>query len=89
MNLHTRTIMLHIANTQELYAGAMHLLRHNTNRYDFAIGLKEFIEEVLMSATSSLFAKDVMMSSLAEVNWAEIADDYWDEYHNIETEEAA
>lgn len=89
MNLHTQTLVLHIANTQELYAGTMFLLRHQRNRYDFAVELREFIEEVLMSATNGLFAKDVIMSSLAEVNWATIADDYWNEYHNIEPEEAA
>jgi hypothetical protein len=86
MNLHTHTIALHIGNTEELYYETMQLLATTTNRYDFAYELRELVENRLFSTTSDLFALDVLTSSLAEVNWAEIADDYWNEYHNIDAE---
>jgi TnpA family transposase len=86
MNLHTHTIALHIGNTEDLYRETMQLLTTTTNRYDFAYELRELVENSLFSATNDLFALDVLTSSLAEVNWAEIADDYWNEYHNIDAE---
>jgi len=86
MNIHTHTIALHIGNTQEMYCDNIQLLGNAKNRYDYAYELRELVENRLFSTTSDLFALDVLTSSLAEVNWAELADDYWNEYHNIDAE---
>lgn len=89
MNIHTHTMILWLANTEELYRETMELLKTTKNRYDFAYELRERVENRLFKTTDDLFALDMITSSLAEVNWATIADDYWNEYHNIEPEEAA
>jgi TnpA family transposase len=79
-------MILWLANTEDLYHKTMELLKTTKNRYDFAYALREIVENRLFKTTDDLFALDVLTSSLAEVNWAEIADDYWNEYHNIEAE---
>jgi L-rhamnose mutarotase len=79
MNIHQNTIDLWIANDQDIYRDIMDALKDASNVYDFSIQVREIVEDKLFSGVDA-FQQDVMMSSLAEVKWNEIADDFWSEY---------
>ena len=79
MNIHQNTIDLWIANDQDIYRDIMDALKDANNVYDFSIQVREIVEDRLCNGVDS-FQLDVMMSSLAEVKWNQIADDFWSEY---------
>ena len=79
MNIHQNTIDLWIANDQDIYRDIMNALKDADNVYDFSFQVREIVEDRLFSGVDA-FQQDVMMSSLAEVKWNEIADDFWSEY---------
>ncbi len=79
MNIHQNTINLWIANEQDIYRDIMDALKDASNVYDFSFQVREIVEDKLFSGVDA-FQQDVMMSSLAEVKWNEIADDFWSEY---------
>ena len=79
MNIHQNTIDLWIANDQDIYRDIMDALKDADNVYDFSFQVREIVEDRLFSGVDA-FQQDVMMSSLAEVKWNEIADDFWSEY---------
>jgi hypothetical protein len=80
MNVHTRTVNLWLANDEFLYGEVMDALKENSNVYDFGIKVREVVEDWLFTPVKDAFTADVLQSSLCEVNWAEISDDYWSEY---------
>ena len=84
MNHHTQTIALWLGNECEMYFEVQDMLANNKNVYDFAIQLREFVKDRLFNSTDDAFIIDVLQSSLCEVNWRELSDDYWTEYHNID-----
>lgn len=79
MNIHQNTINLWIANDQDIYRDIIHAVMEANDVYDFSIQVREIVEDKLFSGVDA-FQQDVMMSSLAEVKWNEIADDFWSEY---------
>ena len=79
MNIHQNTIDLWIANDQDIYRDIMDALKDADNVYDFSMQLRDIVEGKLFSGVD-LFQQDVIMSSLAEVKWNKIADDFWSEY---------
>mgnify|MGYP003140035264 FL=1 len=79
MNIHQSTIDLWIANDQDIYRDIMDALKDADNVYDFSTQLRDIVEGKLFDGVDT-FQQDVMMSSLAEVKWNEIADDFWAEY---------
>lgn len=79
MNIHQNTIDLWIANDQDIYRDIMDALKDADNVYDFSFQVREIVEDRLCGGVDS-FQLDVMMSSLAEVKWNQIADDFWSEY---------
>ena len=80
MNVHTRTVNLWLANDEFLYGEVMDALKENSNVYDFGIKVRKIVEDWLFTPIKDAFTADVLQSSLCEVNWAEISDDYWSEY---------
>jgi len=79
MNIHQNTIDLWIANDQDIYRDIIDALKDADNVYDFSYQVREIVEDRLCNGVDS-FQMDVMMSSLAEVKWNQIADDFWSEY---------
>lgn len=79
MNIHQNTIDLWIANDQDIYRDIIDALKDASNVYDFSLQVREIVEDRLCGGVDS-FQLDVMMSSLAEVKWNQIADDFWSEY---------
>ena len=79
MNIHQNTIDLWIANDQDIYRDIMDALKDAGNVYDFSMQLRAIVEGKLFDRVDA-FQQDVIMSSLAEVKWNQIADDFWSEY---------
>jgi len=79
MNIHQNTIDLWIANDQDIYRDIMDALKDADNVYDFSTQLRDIVEGKLFSGVDA-FQQDVIMSSLAEIKWNQIADDFWSEY---------
>ena len=84
MTMSTRDVQLHLANTEEYYREVIELLEQYRDRYLFAEALREFVHEEVFAGDLSLLQHELLMTALAHVNWAEIADDYFNEYNNVE-----
>ena len=84
MSMSTRDIQLHLANTEEYYREVIALLHEHRDRYDFAQALREYAQGLVFGDNLTLLQHELLMTAMAHVNWAEIADDYFDEYNNFE-----
>lgn len=84
MSMSTRDIQLHLANNEEYYREVIEMLRYHRDRYDFAAALREYVEEEVFDEDMIPLQHELLMTAMAHVNWAEIADDYFDEYNNVE-----
>ena len=84
MNMSTIDIQLHLANNEEYYREVIALLHEHRDRYNFADALREYVQELIFDDGLSIFQIELLRTALAHVNWAEIADDYFDEYNNFE-----
>ena len=84
MSMSTRDVQLHLANNAFYYGEVIEMLRYYRDRYDFATALRRFVEDEVFEEDMNALQHELLMTAMADVNWAEIADDYFNEYHNVE-----
>lgn len=85
MNMSTRDVLLILGNVEAYNAEVLALLRDHRDRYDFSAAVRDYVEGLVYEdADYNPMQSELMMTALAHVNWAEVADDYYNEYHGVE-----
>lgn len=85
MSMSTRDVLLVLANVEEYHDEVFQMLQEYRDRYDFSKALRDYVEELCYEeAGFNPMQAELIMTALAHVNWREVADDYYDEYHNAE-----
>ena len=83
MTMSTRDVLLILGNVEAYHAEVIELLRYYPDRYDFSNSLRDFVEGLVYDGSDfNLMQSELMMTALAHVNWGEVADDYYNEYHD-------
>jgi hypothetical protein len=85
MSMSTQDILLHLANTESYQEEVIEMLAYYRDRYDFSNALREFVYSEAFAGDLSALQHELMMTALSHVSWAEVADDYYNEYHGVES----
>ena len=85
MSMSTRDVLLVLANVEAYHDEVRSLLEEYPKRYAFSAALRDYVEELAYEeAGFNPMQAELMMTALAHVNWAEVSDDYYNEYHGVE-----
>ena len=90
-NFETWNFNLWITNNEGDYRHALQLTEDSINKYELSKDLEEWAEDVADDVLRSYeyahgFIKDMVNTSIKEVNFYEVAEHLWDEVHNEEEE---
>ena len=80
-----------ITNNEGDYRHALQLTEDSINKYELSKDLEEWAEDMADDVLRSYeyahgFIKDMVNTSIKEVNFYEVAEHLWDEVHNEEEE---
>lgn len=79
-NYETWLVALWLDNEEDSYHDKQEIVRRATEAYKAADALKDYVQESLPDLGASL-AADLLNAALSEVDWLEIVQADWDEYH--------
>lgn len=83
MSMSTRDVLLVLGNVEAYHEEVIEMLRYHRDRYDFSVALREYVEGLVYDGSDfNLMQSELMMTALAHVNWREVSDDYYNEYHD-------
>ena len=90
-NFETWNFNLWITNNEGDYRHALQLTEDSINKYELSKELEEWAEDMADDVLRSYeyahgFIKDMVNTSIKEVNFYEVAEHLWDEVHNEEEE---
>ena len=90
-NYETWNFNLWITNNEGDYRHALQLTEDSINKYELSKDLEEWAEDMADDVLRSYeyahgFIKDMVNTSIKEVNFYEVAEHLWDEVHNEEEE---
>ena len=90
-NFETWNFNLWITNNEGDYRHALQLTEDSINKYELSKDLEEWAEDMADDVLRSYeyahgFIKDMVNTSIKEVNFYEVAEHLWDEVHNEEEE---
>lgn len=86
MSMSTRDVLLILGNVEAYHAEVIEMLQYYPDRYEFSNALRDFVEGLVYDgADFNPMQSELMMTALAHVNWREVADDYYNEYHDAES----
>ena len=90
-NYETWNFNLWITNEESDYNHALELAEDSENKYGLSKKLEEWAEDMASDALTSYeythgFIKDMVNSSVKEVNFYQVAEHLWDEIHDEEEE---
>ena len=90
-NFETWNFNLWITNNEGDYRHALQLTEDSINKYELSKDLEEWAEDMADDVLRSYeyahgFIKDMVNTSIKEVNFYEVAEHLWDELHNEEEE---
>ena len=90
-NFETWIFNLWITNNEGDYRHALQLTEDSINKYELSKDLEEWAEDMADDVLRSYeyahgFIKDMVNTSIKEVNFYEVAEHLWDEVHNEEEE---
>ena len=90
-NFETWNFNLCITNNEGDYRHALQLTEDSINKYELSKDLEEWAEDMADDVLRSYeyahgFIKDMVNTSIKEVNFYEVAEHLWDEVHNEEEE---
>ena len=90
-NFETWNFNLWITNNEGDYRHALQLTEDSINKYELSKDLEEWAEDMADDVLRSNeyahgFIKDMVNTSIKEVNFYEVAEHLWDEVHNEEEE---
>ena len=90
-NFETWNFNLWITNNEGDYRHALQLTEDSINKYELSKDLEEWAEDMADDVLRSYeyahgFIKDMVNTSIKEVNFYEVAEHLWDEAHDEEEE---
>ena len=90
-NIETWNFNFWITNNEGDYRHALQLTEDSINKYELSKDLEEWAEDMADDVLRSYeyahgFIKDMVNTSIKEVNFYEVAEHLWDEVHNEEEE---
>jgi hypothetical protein len=86
MNYETHTVSLWIDNDQSLYYDIRDHARHARNIKELSNWLKEFFTEHMPDHSGTLWG-DLLTASMSKVNWDEVAENEYNEYHSADDDD--
>lgn len=85
MNMSTKDVLLVLGNTGTYYSTVMEMLQDYPKRYDFQDALREYVQEIIWAGEDyNPMQAELMMTAMSEIEWYDVAADFYDEYHNTE-----
>jgi len=87
-NYETWNVALWIDNEEGTYSERCDLAERATDSYRLAQDIKAWINEMAPDLGASLFS-DLLSAALSEVNWEEIAENWYNEAHENDEEEVS
>ena len=78
----TRTVNLWLANDEGLYFATRDAAYSASDPFSLELMIREIVEQTLTFQDGGTLQNDLLTSALAEVNWREIAMDFWTDYRD-------
>jgi len=78
----TRTVNLWLANDEGLYFATRDAAYSASDAFELEGMIREIVEQTLTFQDGGTLQNDLLTSALCEVNWREIAMDFWTDYRD-------
>jgi len=78
----TRTVNLWLANDRHLYFATRDAAYSASDAFELEDMIREIVEQNMTFQDGGTLQNDLLTSALAEVNWREIAMDFWTDYRD-------
>jgi len=80
----TRTVNLWLANDEGLYFATRDAAYSASDAFALELMIRDIVDQTLTFQDGGTLQNDLLTSALAEVNWREIATDFWADYRDEE-----